>query len=339
MGHRVLPRSGIHPEMPKYCHCIDDEQNKQNEWREKMETRSALRKREGTENRLYPNLTDPEENGEFCEKCFLKKKPVFKGSYPTQQGVVFEGRSKARLDSEQQDSKNVVWPVLLMVTVLVIISIIWLEPMQWIFPGEIAATLSSSAMKRPTMDSFNRNLKAIKDADNSVNKEIWPAIISSARMVLKRDPSRTPAVIAMIALKDAFEEASQIALKFSETLASIYNDNSIVEIHGAHEHDVAEIHRKINTNLVTQSAHAVIIYDFDKMSNDTAMSFHGFFDDENAPFKEAFFTLVIRSELVENGEIDLDNVDATSSLAGTVKRDKLASLESRIRTKVFIRKP
>lgn len=145
------------------------------------------------------------------------------------------------------------------------------------------------------------------------------------------EPSE-PGKLLIIVPKGAEENAS----RFSHHLARLISfDNNYSVINGSknkRDPDVIkeEIDNLIDEALGYRSETVILIEDLDRIPADAALMFHGYFDEENAKYKKAFYIMTISVTHISSENFDKIAIDHLKDQWHDLKADKLEPFITRI---------
>lgn len=173
----------------------------------------------------------------------------------------------------------------------------------------------------------------------SQSRRFWRILQSATQSMLSKPHPLHPAVILMASDNASVATASCIARRFGSTVAQSYvnatHQPTLVDCANFIDQDAEEFKLKLHDALeaeLSRGSKVAVVDNLQMMPGDTSVLFHGYCDNENAPYLDATFVLTLHMYDVAFEEPDDAIVeDFLDRVWGQdVEKENLAALYSRI---------
>lgn len=185
------------------------------------------------------------------------------------------------------------------------------------------------------LSDFLKAFDKLKNSFPSQTSLFWTVLRAGTRSIMCQKPPDQPAVFIIAVPQGADQTALCIVRKYANIVTESFKAHDAVEfsrhLRGADTPDhMKEVIDDILKVGFSQGSRVAIIHDLDRLHGESAMMFHGYCDNENAPFTRVAFVLMLRMGAVDGDTDDLVEKRLSDVWSNHLNRDTLLPLLSRI---------
>lgn len=197
---------------------------------------------------------------------------------------------------------------------------------------------SNDALKLNLDEILNDFLEAFDRLNGSFPAQtsmFWKVLRAGTRSIMRQNPPEQPAVFIIAVPQGAEQTALCIARRYADIVTKAFKVHGTIEflqhLRGADtpEHIKEVIDDTLNSGF-SRGSKVAIVHELNRLHGESAMMFHGYCDNENAPFTRVAFVLMLHMDAIGGETDDLVERRLSNVWGSYLDRDTLLPLLSRI---------